>query len=261
MPSREFAARRSSIALAHGSDAEIPTDPLVAIWSRTRVGGFKGQDLDVGHNSDPLVHRGHRYGRSMPSYEDIIAAAPWLPPSIFSLVGVLVGATLTWLIQRTLAKRSRRSDLALSTLEELTTARSLVTQRRAEHGTRRTYVQPLLAPEVATALWVRFEMLAALERRSTDQNGLAANGMTIHEWLMAGAQTESELEDLGVELQRLTVLLLALERPRTRGRARGRDFRLPADEAFQRFGPRFTDADLPPLTPRSHAATRVSDQT
>ena len=178
----------------------------------------------------------------MPSYEDIIATAPWLPPSVFSLVGVLVGATLTWFVQRSLAKRARRSDLAMSTLEELTTARSLVTQRQAQHGSP-GYVHPLYAAEAATAIWVRFEMLAALERRADDRNALAANGMLAHEALMGGSQTESDLGSLRVDLQRLTVLLLAWER----GRARGRDFRLSSDEAFKRFGPRFTDADLPPL--------------
>lgn len=182
-----------------------------------------------------------------------MATAPWLPTSISSLIGVLlgvlVGAALTWFVQRSLAKRARRSDLARSALEEVTTARSLVTQRHAEHGTRKL-VQPLYTPESATAIWVRFEMLAALERRPADRNALAANGMVTHEALMGGYQTAEDLDHLRGELQRLTVLLLAWER----GRARGRDFRLSSDEAFQRFGARFTDADLPPLP------TNVADQ-
>ncbi len=176
-----------------------------------------------------------------------MATAPWLPTSISSLVGVLVGATLTWIVQRSLAKRTQRSTLVMSTLEELTNARSLVTKRQAQHGTR-DHVQPLYAAESATAIWVRFEMLAALERQADDRNALAANGMLAHEALMGGAQTPQDFDHLRGELQRLTVLLLAWDRGRLeRGRARGRDFRLSSDEVFRRFGARFTDADLPPV--------------
>ncbi|WP_168429385.1 hypothetical protein [Microbacterium sp. K24] len=185
----------------------------------------------------------------MPDLTEIANAVPWLFPSTISLIGVLIGSTLTLLIQRSMARRANRRELALSALEAVTTARSLAAQRRAEHATRKL-VQPLIAAEEATAIWVRFEMLSAMERRRPDRRSLAANGLNAHEMLMGGSQSEQELETIGIELQRLGLLLVAWER----GRARGRDFRLPLEDAYRKFGPDYTDRDLPPVPEPRQAA-------
>ncbi|WP_353113862.1 hypothetical protein [Microbacterium sp.] len=179
----------------------------------------------------------------MPSLSEIATAAPWLFPSTFSLIGVLIGAGLTFAIQRAMARRSHRRELALSALESITKARSIVTQALAKAGATPMATVPLYAPEVATEIWARFEMLAALERRPIDRRPLSANGMTTHEWLMAGAQTAEEMEKIRGELHRLSTLLVAWER----GRAKGRDFRLSAAEVQRKFGPDYTDKDLPPV--------------
>lgn len=178
----------------------------------------------------------------MPSFTEIAAAAPWLFPSMFSLIGVLIGAGLALLTQRGMAKRTHRRELALSALEAVTTARGTVSAARLRAGSVPQASVPLYSAEVATEIWTRFEMLGAVEKHAPDRRALAANGLVAHEWLMGGAQTDKDLEALGAELQRLSVLLLAWER----GRAKGRDFRLPLAEAFSRFGPDYTDADLPP---------------
>ncbi|MEA1264144.1 hypothetical protein MicroSTF_13965 [Microbacterium sp. STF-2] len=67
--------------------------------------------------------------------------------------------------------------------------------------------------------------------------------MNAHEWLMGGARREQDLQALGGELRRLSLLLVAWERRR----ARGRDFALPFDVAFLRFGPDYSEEDLPPV--------------
>lgn len=178
----------------------------------------------------------------MPILEDVgvaIAETYKALLPVLPLVGVLIGSGLTFAIQRFFAERTQRRDLALSALEALTTARSKVTLARLDATID---PRPLVLPDEATAIWVRFEMLAASERNAANRRALAAAGMTAHEMLMAGAETEHDLEALRTELSRLTVLLLAWERRR----ARGRDFRLPRSEAFRRFGPNFTDRDLPP---------------
>lgn len=178
----------------------------------------------------------------MPILEDMgaaIAEAYKALLPVLPLVGVLIGSGLTFAIQRFFAARTHRRDLALSALEALTTARSKVTLALLDATIN---PRPLLLPDEATAIWVRFEMLAALERRGADRRALAVNGMTAHEMLMGGAESAHDLEALRTELSRLTVVLLAWER----GRARGRDFRLPRSQAFKRFGPNFTDKDLPP---------------
>lgn len=177
----------------------------------------------------------------MPTFQEISVAAPWLLPSTFSILGVLIGSSLTLLIQRSQARRANRRELVISTIEELTKARSLATQRLAQHGTGRMIVQPIVEAESATALWVRFEMLAALERRAADQRALAANGMVTHEMLMGGSRTPGELESLRLEMQRQTLILLAWDRRR----AHGRDFRLSFDDVYRKFGPKYSDADLP----------------
>ena len=179
----------------------------------------------------------------MPKLEDvgaaIVAVYDMLLP-VLPLVGVLIGSGLTFAIQRFFAARTHRRELALSALEALTTARSKVTTAHLDAAIR---PRPLVLPDEATAIWVRFEMLGALERRGANRRALAVNGMNVHEMLMGGAETERDLDALRTELSRLTVLLLAWER----GRARGRAFRLSSTEAFRKFGPNYTDKDLPPL--------------
>lgn len=178
----------------------------------------------------------------MPSFTEIATAVPWLFPSAFSLIGVLIGAGLTLLTQRGMAKRAHRRELALSALEAVTTARGKVSAARLRAGSVPQASVPLYAAEVATEIWARFEMLAALEKHDEDYRALSANGMVAHEWLMGGAQTADELQILGAELRRLSLLLVAWER----GRAKGRDFRLGFADAHWRFGPYYTDEDLPP---------------
>lgn len=179
----------------------------------------------------------------MPSFSEIATSVPWLFPSTFSLIGVLVGAGLALLTQQRMAKRTHRRELALSALEAVTKARGTVSAAQLRAGPTPVSSVPLYDAKAATEIWARFEMLAALEKRKEDYRALSASGMTTHEWLMGGAQTSDELDKLRSELHRLSVLLVAWER----SKAKGRDFRLSAADAFARFGPDFTDADLPSI--------------
>lgn len=175
------------------------------------------------------------------------SVSDWLVPLASTIFGALIGAGLSLWVSLVLARRERRARYGESLIAALVSAREKVhaaqTKLSAEAGNGSAVLtDPLMLHQDAAAVRSRAALLSTLESSEQGRRAIAAWAFHIHESLLGGAQRLRDVEPmLGMLSVGEDVVVAWIT-----CRATGVDFKLSIQEAGQRFGERFTDADMPP---------------